>query len=51
MNRAWRDTQWTMVAVSGGTWLLYVLTMPETRHNVSPCLALPSAELGTEIKK
>ncbi len=40
-----------MVAVSGMTWVWYVLTMPETRHNVSSCPASPGAVLGTEIEK
>ncbi|KAL4881872.1 polyamine transporter [Aspergillus karnatakaensis] len=34
LNLGWHWIFWILMAISGGTWILLVLTIPETRHSI-----------------
>ncbi|OJJ42318.1 hypothetical protein ASPZODRAFT_125656 [Penicilliopsis zonata CBS 506.65] len=34
LNAGWRMIFWVLMAITGGVWILLVLTVPETRHSI-----------------
>lgn len=34
MNEGWRNLFWAYMGIFGGIWIILVLTIPETRHNI-----------------